>query len=146
MRAETAPPLAPLRLAAWYAAFAALATAVNIGSQAAAKACYGGPYAVPLSMAAGTGCGLLVKYWLDKRYIFRVRTRNLAHDGRLFVLYTVMGLATTALFWGVEYAFQWIWHADLMRYLGGTIGLAAGYFAKYKLDRRFVFQATGAAA
>jgi len=132
--------MAPIQLAGWYAAFAALATVINIGSQALSNACYSGRYAVPLSLVIGTGCGLLAKYWLDKRYIFRVRTRSMAHDGRLFAAYTLMGVATTALFWGVEYSFQWIWHTDLMRYFGGAVGLAAGYFAKYRLDRRFVFQ------
>ena len=26
-----------------------------------------------------------------------------------------------------------------MRYVGGVIGLAIGYWAKYRLDKRFVF-------
>ncbi|HMU91334.1 MAG TPA: GtrA family protein, partial [Pseudomonadales bacterium] len=30
-----------------------------------------------------------------------------------------------------------------MRYLGGIIGLAIGYLAKYHLDKRYVFRTQG---
>ena len=45
------------------------------------------------SVVVGTAVGLVVKYLLDKHYIFRFHTRNLAHDSRTFALYTAMGLA-----------------------------------------------------
>ena len=66
---------------------------------------------------------------------------NLAHDGRMFMLYSGMGVLTTLLFWGVEYAFHLVFGTDTMRYLGGAIGLTAGYVIKYHLDKRFVFVA-----
>lgn len=123
-----------------YLAFALAATFVNLGSQMLSIACYKGMYAVPISMIVGTGAGLLLKYILDKRYIFKAETKNLAHDGKLFVLYSGMGLITTAIFWFVEYAFHMIFANDGMRYVGGAIGLAIGYVLKYQLDKRFVFQ------
>jgi putative flippase GtrA len=58
---------------------------------------------------------------------------------QMFSLYTVMGTATTAIFWGTETAFWMIWHTDFMRELGAMIGLSIGYIVKYNLDRRFVF-------
>jgi putative flippase GtrA len=125
--------------AALYALFAAIATLANIGSQALTVAVYHGPYAIPLSVFVGTGVGLLLKYVLDKRYIFRFKSTGLGHDGRLFVLYTLMGLVTTAIFWGAEYAFYAFFGTAQMRYVGGTIGLAIGYFSKYRLDKRYVF-------
>jgi putative flippase GtrA len=100
---------------------------------------YQGLYAVPLSILVGTAVGLPIKYVLEKRHIFAFESDNLAHDGRLFVLYTVMGVFTTAIFWGVEYAFHRIFGTDVMRYLGGIIGLTLGYVIKYFLDKRFVF-------
>lgn len=127
------------RLAVLYAVFAAIATAVNIGFQALVIWVYQGPYAVPLSILVGTAAGLPVKYVLEKRHIFGFQSDNLAHDGRLFVLYTFMGVFTTALFWGIEYAFHLIFGTDAMRYLGGVIGLTLGYVIKYHLDKRFVF-------
>jgi putative flippase GtrA len=127
------------RLASLYAVFAGLATAVNIGCQALVIWVYQGPYAVPLSVLAGTAAGLPVKYELEKRHIFGFRADSLAHDGRLFVTYTFLGAFTTALFWGIEYAFHVAFQTDAMRYLGGAIGLALGYTIKYHLDKHFVF-------
>jgi putative flippase GtrA len=127
------------RLVMLYIIFAGVAIMVNLGSQALVIALYSGTYAVGLSILFGTGTGLLVKYILDKRHIFEFTSDNLAHDGRLFVLYTLMGVFTTALFWGVEYAFQWLFGTDTMRYLGGFIGLTLGYIIKYRLDKHFVF-------
>jgi putative flippase GtrA len=125
--------------AALYGLLAAIATVANIGSQAITVAVYHGPYAIPLSVFVGTGVGLVLKYILDKRYIFRFKSAGLGHDGRLFMLYAVMGLVTTAIFWGAEYAFYAIFGTAQMRYVGGVVGLAVGYFSKYRLDKRFVF-------
>ena len=55
-----------------------------------------------------------------------------------------MGLFTTFVFWGVEFAFQYVFGTDGMRYLGGAIGLTIGSIIKYKLDKRFVFKQVGA--
>lgn len=129
-----------MTLAFTYAIFAIIATVVNIGVQDIAVRLYSGPFYLALSMIAGTGAGLVVKYILDKRYIFRFRTRDAAHDGQTFVLYTVMGLVTTAIFWGFEFSFHYIFETAQMRYLGGVIGLAIGYVAKYHLDRKYVFR------
>lgn len=123
-----------------YLAFAVVAIVVNIGTQAVAMALYDGPFAIVLSMIAGTGTGLVAKYVLDKAYIFSYVTRDKAHEARTFFLYTVMGIATTAVFWGTETIFHLIWKTDAMRYVGGVLGLAVGYFAKYTLDKRFVFK------
>lgn len=117
-----------------------IATAANIGAQDLTIRLYAGAYAVQLSVAVGTGVGLIVKYVLDKRYIFRFRARNVAHDSWAFVLYTVMGLATTVIFWGFEFGFNAVFQTKEMRYLGGIIGLAIGYLTKYHLDKRFVFR------
>ena len=127
------------RIAGLYAVFATLATAVNIGSQACVIWLYHGVYAVPLSILVGTAAGLPVKYVLEKRHIFGFESDNLAHDGRMFALYSLMGLFTTALFWVVEWAFHTAFGTDAMRYLGGAIGLTLGYVIKYHLDKRFVF-------
>jgi len=135
-------------IAGLYAVFATLATAVNIGSQACVIWLYHGAYAVPLSILVGTAAGLPVKYVLEKRHIFGFESDNLAHDGRMFALYSLMGLFTTALFWVVEWAFHTAFGTDAMRYLGGAIGLTLGYVIKYHLDKRFVFvksSAVGAA-
>lgn len=130
-----------MQLAVLYVVLAAVATVVNIGSQALSIALYHGMYAITLSILIGTGLGLLVKYVLDKRYIFRFQTRDLQHDTRLFMLYTTMGVLTTLIFWGAEWAFYVVFGTATMRYVGALVGLAIGYLVKYHLDKRYVFAA-----
>ena len=81
-----------------YTIFAILATLANIGSQDLAVRLYSGEYSILLSVFFGTGIGLVVKYILDKRYIFGFQARDLAHDSKTFVLYTLMGIITTVIF------------------------------------------------
>lgn len=123
-----------------YIIFALIATAVNIGAQDIVIRNYIGAFDILISVVVGTGAGLVVKYILDKRYIFRFRARDAAHDTRTFALYTVMGLVTTVIFWGFEFGFHHIFETKEMRYLGGVIGLAIGYLTKYHLDKRYVFR------
>lgn len=129
-----------MKLAITYALLAVIATVINIGTQDLAVRAYGGAFSVPISMIAGTGTGLVAKYILDKRYIFRFRARDLGHDSRTFALYTLMGLATTVIFWGFEFGFDHLFGTKEMRYVGGVIGLAIGYVTKYYLDKRYVFR------
>jgi hypothetical protein len=133
-----------IRIAAIYALLAVLATVVNIAAQDISIRLYDGPWGVPLSVFVGTGVGLVFKYVLDKRYIFRFQARSLAHDSRTFALYTAMGLITTVVFWGFEFGFHAIFETREMRYLGGVIGLAIGYLTKYQLDKRYVFRSEAA--
>ncbi|MFH1493842.1 MAG: GtrA family protein [Pseudomonadota bacterium] len=129
-----------MKLAIIYAILALIATVANIGAQDVVIRSYSGGYDVILSVAIGTGVGLVVKYALDKRFIFHFRAQNTLHDGRTFVLYTLMGLITTAIFWGFEFGFDYFFHTKELRYLGGIIGLGIGYLAKYHLDKRYVFK------
>ena len=100
---------------------------------------YSGAYAVEISIFIGTLAGLPLRYFLEKRYIFSFESKNIKHDGQLFILYSFMGVFTTAFFWGTEYAFHLIFTTDVMRYIGGVLGLTIGYYIKYQLDKRFVF-------
>ena len=113
--------------------------ATNLAAQAFVMYFNNNSRTMLLSMLVGTGIGLVTKYILDKRYIFIFKAENLAHDGRLFFLYSVMGILTTAVFWIIEYGFEWIFSTELMRYIGGAIGLMLGYLIKYRLDKQYVF-------
>ncbi|WP_245178182.1 GtrA family protein [Cupriavidus sp. AcVe19-1a] len=129
-----------MRLVITYALFALIATAANIGAQDILVRSYTGPFQILLSVIAGTGVGLLLKYVLDKRFIFRFRARDASHDGRTFIMYTVTGLATTLVFWAFEFGFDYVFDTRGMRYLGAVIGLAIGYAAKFRLDRQYTFR------
>jgi hypothetical protein len=122
-----------------YSLCAAIAIVVNIAGQDITLLIYQGRGSIAVSMVMGTGVGLVVKYLLDKRFIFRFQTRDVAHDGATFALYTLMGLVTTAIFWGTEWLFEWLFRDKLLRYCGAVLGLCVGYVIKYHLDKRFVF-------
>lgn len=130
-----------MRIALTYTLFAIVATVANIGSQELCLRIYGGSYPVPVSVLVGTGVGLVTKYALDKRYIFRFQASSAAHDTQTFVFYTLVGVATTAIFWGFEFGFDHWFGTKAMRYTGGVLGLAIGYYCKYQLDKRLVFVA-----
>ncbi|MEM6405633.1 MAG: GtrA family protein [Pseudomonadota bacterium] len=126
-------------IALFYTLFAMFSTAINIGTQMLSVWAYAGPYAIEVSILIGTAAGLPLRYFLEKRYIFAFKSNNMVHDGQLFVLYSFIGVLTTAIFWGVEYTFYLIYKTDTMRYIGGVIGLAIGFYIKYQLDKKFVF-------
>lgn len=130
----------PYKLIIRYTLFAIIATAANIGAQDLVIRNYKGTFDILTSVIIGTGVGLVVKYILDKRYIFSFRARSVAHNTQTFALYTFMGLATTLIFWGFEFSFHHLFETKEMRYLGGVIGLAIGYLTKYHLDKRYVFR------
>jgi putative flippase GtrA len=119
-----------------YGVFAAMATVVNLGVQRAVLA--GVPLLAP-AMLAGTVAGLVVKYLLDKRWIFFDGTTGAAAHSRKFALYTAMGVVTTLIFWGAETAAWAVWHSESAREAGAIAGLMVGYVVKFRLDRRFVF-------
>ncbi len=122
-----------------YAAFAVLATLANLGTQRLVLSGGDGPMAFALAIFAGTAVGLVLKYILDKRWIFADQGSGLADHGRKFSLYTLMGIVTTLIFWSTETAFWLLWQTDFARETGAVLGLTIGYIVKYRLDRRFVF-------
>jgi putative flippase GtrA len=128
-----------MTLALKYTLFAVVATFANILSQDLSVSFYQGQHSLTLSILIGTAVGLGVKYFLDKKYIFYYQTQNMAHDTQLFILYTVMGVFTTLIFWGFELLFQYLYNDKTMRFIGAIIGLSIGYVIKYRLDKHFVF-------
>ena len=136
-------PKKVLTIAVFYTLFASLSTAINIGSQILSMAVYKGLYAIEISLLVGTAAGLPLRYLLEKRYIFSFKSNNMRHDGQLFVLYSFMSVFTTTIFWFMEYAFHLFFAEDLMRYVGGVVGLGIGFYVKYRLDKKYVFVTSG---
>jgi len=131
------PPASRTRLAMRYAAFAGIATALNLAAQALSLAAYGGALALPLAMVIGTAVGLVAKFELDRRWIFYVADR--ARTGTTFLGYAGTGVLTTAIFWCTEIAAHLVSGIPEGKYVGGAIGLAVGYVIKFTLDRDYVF-------
>lgn len=122
-----------------YAAFAVIATIANLVAQRGVLHFGQSTGYFMAAVGAGTLLGLVVKYLLDKRWIFFDLETGIKSHSRKFTLYTLVGLITTAFFWGVETAFWLVWQTTAMRELGAVVGLSIGYVVKYQLDRRFVF-------
>ncbi len=132
--------VSPESLALRYAVFAAAATAVNAATQYVGSSLYTGRHELYAAMAAGTLAGLVVKYVLDRRWIFHDRPASPRGHAVRFTLYALTGVLTTVIFWGTELAFVALGDAPWLRYAGAVLGLAVGYTAKYRFDRRFVFR------
>lgn len=126
-------------LAVKYVIFAVLATISNIVAQDLVFRAIELKYELYIGIMVGTLVGLVVKYLLDKKYIFSVVTQNLGQDMQKFILYSIMGVVTTLIFWGFELSFHYIFHSENAKYVGAVIGLSIGYITKYQLDKRFVF-------
>ena len=92
-----------------------------------------------VGMAGGTISGLVFKYFLDKKYVFSHTSETKKQEASTFFLYSLMGLLTTFVFWGVEMGFHFLVGTDEAKYVGAALGLAIGYIVKFFLDRRFVF-------
>jgi putative flippase GtrA len=122
-----------------YAAFAAIATAFNLVTQVVVYELWPWSHRLLAALVAGTIAGLVPKYILDKIWIFDDRATGARENLRKFTIYTGLSVLTTFLFWAVEYLFWLADPAGRLHYLGGVVGLALGYWAKYHLDRRFTF-------
>jgi putative flippase GtrA len=120
-----------------YIIFALLATLLNLAMQWVSFALYSGEFSIYIAMIFGTLSGLVLKYVLDKKFIFYHKPRSKKDDGIKFMLYSAMGLFTTLIFWIFELAFDAMLDA---KYLGATVGLSVGYIVKYYLDKIYVFK------
>ncbi len=123
-----------------YTTFAILATGANLLTQFIFLFLYHGIFHLYLAIAAGTLMGLVIKYILDKKYIFRFKASGRKEEGWKFVLYALTGAFTTVLFWGTELFFDFYFQTSVAKYLGGLAGLAMGYTLKYFLDKKLVFK------
>jgi putative flippase GtrA len=132
-------------IAIWYILFAVISTIVNLGFQYISFYLYEGLMALYVAMFIGTLAGLVVKYILDKKYIFFHTPKNKKDDGKKFILYSLMGVFTTFIFWGFEVGFDHFFGAEEAKYIGALIGLSIGYVIKYFLDKKFVFKESHAA-
>jgi putative flippase GtrA len=123
-----------------YILFALLSTALNIAFQYHSFMLYDGFLSLYIAMFIGTVAGLVLKYILDKKYIFFHTPKSKKDDGKKFFLYSLMGVFTTVIFWGFEIGFDALFVNENAKYIGAVIGLSIGYVVKYFLDKKFVFK------
>jgi len=122
-----------------YIVFAIVSTAFNLAFQYLSFELYVDYGALYIAMFIGTIAGLVVKYFLDKKFIFCYKVKNKKDDAKKFVLYSLMGVVTTIIFWGTEVVFDMLSQDPKAKYIGAIIGLSFGYIIKYFLDKTYVF-------
>ena len=123
-----------------YSLFALIATIINLFTQFISLAIYSQDFSLYIAIFFGTLTGLIVKYILDKKYIFYYVVKDKKEDSQKFILYSIMGVFTTLIFWGFEIGFDYIFDSEIAKYIGAIIGLSVGYITKYFLDKKFVFK------
>ena len=123
-----------------YSFFALIATIINLITQFISLAIYSQDFSLYIAMFFGTITGLIAKYILDKKYIFYYVVKDKKEDSQKFILYSIMGVFTTLIFWGFEIGFDYIFDSEIAKYIGAIIGLSIGYITKYFLDKKFVFK------
>jgi len=122
-----------------YIIFAIVSTGVNLFFQWLSFLIYNGFASLYIAMFIGTLAGLMLKYFLDKKWIFYHTTGSKKEDAQKFFLYSFMGVFTTVIFWGTEMFFYYFISIENAKYIGAVIGLGIGYIVKYFLDKKFVF-------
>ena len=93
-----------------------------------------------IAILFGTLTGLISKYILDKNYIFKDFDHSLKNNSKKFTMYSLNGVFTTIIFWGLESLFYFVYSTTFARELGAILGLSIGYLLKYRLDKKYVFQ------
>lgn len=131
-----------------YLIFAAIAIALNMLVFSAAKfileQLFNYPdFAVIIKYTAklmGIASGFMLKYILDKKYVFNDSKGTLQEEAQKVGIYGLLSIFTTLLLFviseGVERIIDWKYEV----YAGWLIGLIIGYLLKYFLDKRFVFK------
>ena len=123
-----------------YIIFAVIATLANLGAQRFILSIGKDENPIILAILIGTIIGLVIKYQLDKKWIFYFKNVRFINETGNFFLYSFFGLFTTSIFWITE-LFFWITTKDqVMRELGAIIGLTIGYILKYHIDKKYIFK------
>lgn len=122
-----------------YILFAIIATLANLAAQEVVIRL--SPVApLTFSILAGTAAGFILKYLMDKKWVFDDDYSGHRQELQKITLYGVFSVFTTLIFWSFEVTFWVIWRTDFAKYTGAVLGLAIGYAAKFALDRAFVFR------
>jgi putative flippase GtrA len=122
-----------------FVTFAILAGVSNLATQEAIIRLMPPWIPIIISVLAGTAIGFVVKYVLDKYYVFLDGYDGHTAELRKVAMYGLFSIGTTLLFWAIELGFWYAWSTAEAKYIGAIIGLILGNWLKYLLDRRWVF-------
>ncbi len=125
-----------LPLIGLYGAFAAVAIALNVLVQRLVFVIHDGNATIFIAMTAGAVVALVVKYLLDRTFIFAMKTGPKAGE---FLRYALTGGAITLIYFVVEYIIWITYRTEAARDIGIVLGMITGYGVKFLIDRKYVF-------
>ncbi len=90
--------------------------------------------------ALGLFVGFVIKYVLDKKYVFNDGYENHKAETKKAGLYAFMSILCTIISVGVTGSFKILLGVQLAKRVGWFLGLLLGYTAKFFLDKKYVFK------
>lgn len=92
------------------------------------------------SYSVGLFVGFVLKYLLDKKYVFNDGYENRNAETRKAGLYAFMSILCTILSVCITGSFKIVFGVQLAKKVGWFLGLILGYTAKFFLDKKYVFK------
>ncbi len=99
-----------------------------------------GAGAYVLALFCGTAMGWIVKYTLDKHYVFKHETHSRVQLAGNMATHASTGVIFTLVFWTIETLFLLFVDIPGAMYLGAIVGLSLSYLLRYQVDRLIVFR------
>jgi putative flippase GtrA len=122
-----------------YSFFSIAATIINIASQRFVFSYSASENIFLIAIITGTIAGFISKYIFDKYFIFNDFSAIPVEETKKLAKYSFFAVFTTLIFWLTEYIFWSIYQTHSAREIGAIIGLSIGYYLKYNLDKKYVF-------
>jgi putative flippase GtrA len=122
-----------------YLLFSIIAIFINICSQRLIFDVSESDHVFIFAISTGTLAGFVSKYIFDKYLIFNDQSSVITEETKKLFKYSFFAVFTTAIFWFTEYIFWAVYQTHNAREIGAIIGLSIGYYLKYNLDKKYVF-------
>lgn len=122
-----------------YLFFSIIAIFINIVSQRLIFEVSESDHVFIFAISTGTLAGFISKYIFDKYLIFNDQSSIITEETKKLFKYSFFAVFTTAIFWFTEYIFWTVYQTHNAREIGAIIGLSIGYYLKYNLDKKYVF-------
>ena len=122
-----------------YILFSFISMLINIISQRIIFTLNSSEHVFTLAIITGTITGFISKYYFDKNFVFKDKTLLILDKSKQILKYAYFAVFTTLIFLTTEYLFWIIYNTHSAREIGAVIGLSIGYYLKYILDKKYVF-------
>lgn len=92
------------------------------------------------SKLVGIASGFVLKYVLDKKYVFDDSSENIKEEAKKIGIYGLFSVFTTLWLFVISESFERLVEMQYEVHIGWLLGLVTGYLIKYYLDKKFVFK------